>query len=99
MRLTYTNGTVVEVEDLNPTIADLAAWELYALKRGLPTQLEEAQRLVQATLIMFLIHRALDRNGDTAAFDEWRESIVEADLDGEVEAGSVPPTRAVPSAA
>ena len=93
IRLLLEDDTTLELDEAAPTIADLADWETYAIRRGLPTSPEEAMKLISATFTLYMVWAAYRRTVDAPAeFDAWRSTIVTIEQDAD-EVLEVPPTQ------
>jgi hypothetical protein len=88
--ITYTDGRVVEVTS---TQADVAAWEMYAVKRGLRASGPDRTVMqdLPVTFLRFIAWSATHRpgTGPRPDFDTWTNDVVEVSVR---EAEAVDPT-------
>jgi hypothetical protein len=95
--VTFADGTVEPVE---ATQADFAAFELWAIRHGLPSS---GPNLPPITLSRYLAYASLQRGEhesrqDWEPFDVWDGRVANVDLESPDEAPSVDPTRTGQSA-
>jgi hypothetical protein len=92
------HGTVIyrdgERAEFEAGSAQLAEYELYALRHGYPLG-----TAAPPMLSMLVVAWSVLVNGDGEGFDTWRRRVADIDFDADELASAVPPTPEAPSSA
>ena len=83
-RVAYHDDTSEPLEVMQ---GEFAAWELYALRNGIPIQPDRAPPIIMLRYLAFAaVHRGQPRS-EWPAYEEWDQSVADVELEGEALAG------------